>query len=408
VTALTTSSDRNPLQHLSGPAAAVWTALILAICLTPTGTRSPEGIQWCLICSDDGVSDFFLNIVLYLPLGFLLRIRTGSTWIALGCGFVLSLSVETAQLLVPGRYTTAADLLANTSGAGLGALLGIRPLGWLMPSEVVSRRITPVLALVSAFLIAAPAALVTPSVPGGVLYGNWTPRIATGTPYPGQVISASIDGIPLPSHALDDSEAVRDRLEDEYTLILEFEAAPPSPGPAPVFRLLDNRGTEAVNISAVGGDLHVWVRFRADDLYLDRPNFRFAGALADAGPGETLVLFLEQGTRGMSTATLNGERSMELGIAPGRGWAFLFHPSRLSEGAARILDFAWVALLFLPLGWWGGLSLRGLVPGALPLATLAVIPAATLLLPTPALHYLAGLAALLGGATIRSLAATKW
>lgn len=412
MTELTTSSGRNPLRGLSGPAAASWIALILAICLVPTGSRSPEGVQFCLICSDDGVSDFFLNIVLYLPLGFFLRIRTGSTWFAVACGLVLSLSVETAQLFIPGRFTTVADLLANTAGAGLGALLGIRPLGWLTPSEAVARWITPVLALVSAFFIAAPAVLVTPSVPGGVLYGNWTPQITTATPYGGQVVSASIDGMPLPSRALDDSEAVRERLVDEYTLVLEFEAAPPSPDPAPVFRLLDDRAVEAVNISAIGADLHVWVRLRANDLFLDRPNFRFSEALADARPGDTLTLTLEQDARGMLGADLDGERlgerSIELGIPPGRGWALLFHPSRLPEGAARILDLAWLALLFLPLGWWGGSSRRSLAMGALPIATLAVIPAVTLLLPTPALHYLAGLAGLLGGAAGRALAATKW
>jgi hypothetical protein len=412
VTELTTSSGRNPLRGPSGPAAALWTALILGICLVPTGSRSPEGVQFCLICSDDGVSDFFLNIVLYLPLGFFLRIRSGSTWFAIACGLVLSLSVEAAQLFIPGRFTTVADLLANTTGAGLGALLAIRPLGWLTPSEAVARRITPVLALVSAFFIATPAVLVTPSVPGGVLYGNWTPSIATAEPYAGRIMLAEIDGFPLPSRALETSEAVRERLEREYTFTLVFEAADPTPGPAPVFRLLDDRAVEAVNISAVGADLHVWVRFRADDLYLDRPNFRFTGALADAVPGDSLTLFLECDSRGMVRAHLEGERlgdrSIKLGIPPGRGWALLFHPSRLPEWVARVFDLAWIALLFLPVGWWGGRSPRGLAMGALPLATLALIPVVTLLLPTPALHYLAGLVGLLGGATLRALAATKW
>jgi VanZ family protein len=412
VTELTTSSGRNPLRGLSGPAAALWTALILAVCLTPTGSRSPEGVQLCLICAHDGVADFFLNIALYLPLGFFLRVRTGSTWFAVACGLVLSLSVETSQLFIPGRFTTVADLLANTAGAGLGALLGIRPLSWLLPRAPAAKWASILAAIAAAAAILAPAALVTPTVPGGQLYGNWTPAIATSEPYAGRVLLAEIDELPLPSRALETSGAVRERLERDYTLTLVFEAADPTPGPAPVFRLLDDRAVEAVNISAVGADLHVWVRFRADDLYLDRPNFRFTGALADAVPGDSLTLFLECDSRGMVRAHLEGERlgdrSIKLGIPPGRGWALLFHPSRLPEWVARVFDLAWIALLFLPVGWWGGRSPRGLAMGALPLATLALIPVVTLLLPTPALHYLAGLVGLLGGATLRALAATKW
>jgi hypothetical protein len=69
--------------------------------------------------------DVTLNILGFIPLGFLLswRRRPRFIWIALLVGFSLSLSVEFAQAFIPGRYSSMSDLMSNTAGALLGALL---------------------------------------------------------------------------------------------------------------------------------------------------------------------------------------------------------------------------------------------------------------------------------------------
>ena len=70
-----------------------------------------------------------MNIVLFLPLGFLLPLAFRSlrlaawTGLAISCAvaFVLSASVEIAQLLfLPDRYPSLLDVLANTLGGFFG------------------------------------------------------------------------------------------------------------------------------------------------------------------------------------------------------------------------------------------------------------------------------------------------
>lgn len=72
--------------------------------------------------------DIVTNVCLFLPLGFLYRLtlhREDDRWCwqpALFAG-LLSLSIELVQLCLPGRYSTPTDVLANTLGAWIGALL---------------------------------------------------------------------------------------------------------------------------------------------------------------------------------------------------------------------------------------------------------------------------------------------
>jgi VanZ family protein len=71
------------------------------------------------------VADLLLNVVLFLPLGFLLHRlsagRVGVRRIAMVAA-AFSLGIEVAQIFLPNRYPTASDVVANCLGGGLGAL----------------------------------------------------------------------------------------------------------------------------------------------------------------------------------------------------------------------------------------------------------------------------------------------
>jgi VanZ like protein len=72
--------------------------------------------------------DFIRNIVAYIPLGFCGTMALGypSLWsgwvlvVALGCA-VCSVSFELTQYFIPGRYTSAMDVYADTLGALIGS-----------------------------------------------------------------------------------------------------------------------------------------------------------------------------------------------------------------------------------------------------------------------------------------------
>lgn len=80
-----------------------------------------------------------LNVALFVPLGMLLRRFAGrSTGVSILLGFAVSLAIEATQYtgiwgIYPCGYRVADvdDLIANTAGAALGALLAPVVLGWM-------------------------------------------------------------------------------------------------------------------------------------------------------------------------------------------------------------------------------------------------------------------------------------
>ena len=91
--------------------------------------------------------DVSVNILAYIPFGFLLVFATYPRWrnfvalsIAIGLSALLAFSVETLQSWVPTRIPSSMDWWANVFGGLLGGLLAI-PLGpqWLSGSAIRRR-----------------------------------------------------------------------------------------------------------------------------------------------------------------------------------------------------------------------------------------------------------------------------
>lgn len=72
-----------------------------------------------------GGPDLALNIAFYVPLGMALAMLLPLRWspASVLVGAAVSLGVETAQSVIPGRVPDAGDVLANTAGALVGTIL---------------------------------------------------------------------------------------------------------------------------------------------------------------------------------------------------------------------------------------------------------------------------------------------
>ncbi|MDM7891952.1 VanZ family protein [Curtobacterium caseinilyticum] len=76
--------------------------------------------------------EFTANVVFFVPFGFFVLLLFGARawWAGMLGGFVVSCAIETVQaLFLPARFASVDDVLANTSGAVLGMLVGIVVLG---------------------------------------------------------------------------------------------------------------------------------------------------------------------------------------------------------------------------------------------------------------------------------------
>ena len=117
-------------------ATAVTVAIIICLSLYPFHFRVPSpqiGPVATLLASlhrRPPLRDFLVNIVGYLPFGFFFRRGfrqnfdpTRALVLTVLAGTMLSLSMELAQYYDDSRVTSASDLLANTLGTVLGAVV---------------------------------------------------------------------------------------------------------------------------------------------------------------------------------------------------------------------------------------------------------------------------------------------
>jgi VanZ family protein len=123
--------------------------------------------------------DVAINIAGYLPLGALLawlalrtRHRVPPAWLAVACGSLLSLALETLQSYLPQRVASREDWLLNTLGTLAGALLALylaRRGGLVRWDRWQNRWLVPQSRGVLVLLLSWPAALLFPcAVPFGL------------------------------------------------------------------------------------------------------------------------------------------------------------------------------------------------------------------------------------------------
>lgn len=77
------------------------------------------------LATSNSIFEFLANIALFVPFGLLLAVarpRMNLWWIVL-LGFCISAIVELVQTMLPTRYATVSDVVANTLGAVAGGVL---------------------------------------------------------------------------------------------------------------------------------------------------------------------------------------------------------------------------------------------------------------------------------------------
>jgi hypothetical protein len=91
--------------------------------------RTDLGLTWF----GSGWVEFTANILLFVPLGFLLTLIARPHWLGVVIGLLVSAAVELVQIVIPSREASLRDVLSNTCGAAVGA-----GLAWLLVLRRVS------------------------------------------------------------------------------------------------------------------------------------------------------------------------------------------------------------------------------------------------------------------------------
>ncbi len=355
--------------------------------------------------------DVILNLILFIPLGLGLGLAGWSWRRTAALAAILSCAIEALQFwVVTGRDSSLGDLITNTSGAAMGALLAPHLGALLLPGSELAARLLLGGTATWLGMLGLSAWLQAPGASVGKLTSNWAHHVAKPNPFTGEVRSAALDGIPLPPSGQPvERNLVRGRLErGEADLVLDVVSGPWW-GHGWIFQLAaGDRPQLSVSQRARAAVLTVPARslrykLRAPTLSLPQ------GFPADSGVAVT-VDGGRQGPRLWLGTSYSGERrAVLLLLSPAHGWG-LIAPFNFALGpGVRLVTGLCIALLVLPLGYWAAASDKpqwaGLVLALAVTAGLGLIP---VLGGYPAVHWsewLAAGAAAGGGWALRRPAA---
>lgn len=392
-----------PLVRARRAALVAWALAVAWLTLTPVprfGDPAEPLSPFCLICGNRGTADAILNVLLFTPLGLASMGRQRPLRSALLAGVLVSLSIELAQLFVPGRYATLADVVWNGLGAPVGALaLAALSRHFTVPSPRAGRFAAASVALG----ILAAGWLLDHAGTEKAYYGQWTADLGHMPRYEGTLLSARLDGFRVPDARFDEAVDARARLAGDWTLEARIVKGPPPAAVSPIVSVYDAAEAEILLLGAHGEDLVLRERTRAKALVLDHPDLRLVGALAAVSVGDTVRI----GARRVGPArclTVDEVERCGLGVTPGRTWSLLLYLEGPPEGVRRAVDAAWLFLLTFIVGALSATLRAASLHGLVVAAGVAAAVALTRLVAPPWWEVLAGLAGLAAGATVAVLA----
>ena len=322
-----------------------WAGLIVLLTLFPGPeiTGSPEDLPWilCIICGDRGSAEGILNVLLFLPLGIALMAVTSNAVRVVVLSVTLSVLIEALQAMIPGRYPALGDVVFNSVGGAAGIGIAAIAKQVLRPSRRLAGALTVGTGAAAAVLLFMAGALLAPSFPDTIYYGQWTADLHYMETYEGEVLEAALGSMFLGSERTSNPELAVELLRSGARLTARAVAGPAPPALAPIVSISDESRVEIVVLGADATDLVLRMRYRANELRLDRPDLRVRGAFAATRPGDTIRLRAENSLKGYSLWLDEHEYAPR--HTPGEGWALLLHPEHTAPWVDSTLRLAWVA-----------------------------------------------------------------
>jgi hypothetical protein len=349
---------------------------ILAATGTPVDGRGSDGPPWCMSCplfSERAGVDIVLNVLLYAPIGAGLALRRHAPRHIALIAFAMAAVIETLQVsVIPGRFASISDVIANTGGALLGAAAARHRGALLAPPPSLSR----VLAVVAGALALAilhftmwaqrevpePAALLTLWRPspaqdrGDSAHADTTTSRITYVTFEGR---RHLGQIRLPSN---DLAQRADR--SGYQLEMGFIPAAKQGDEDPAFELRDPRGRRLLRVRQDGRHVAADLATRARVLRLRTPTARLRRFLSphservERGALDTVHIRVRVAQGSLWMRARLGTKESEAAHRRGAfaGWSLLI-PQSNSPLRVRILTFGWVVAMMLPPVYWAVLGM---------------------------------------------------
>jgi hypothetical protein len=329
-----------------------------------------------------------LNVGFYVPVGLALAL-TRIRWLhGVLAACLISLSMEMAQILVPGRVPSPLDLFTNTAGAALG-LVAMRTAGrWTRVPSPLAGRLSLAAGVAFVGISFATGYFLAPEFQQGTYVGQWVPDLRRYQAYGGSVVGVSLGEHALPSRRLENSDQVRMLLVAGEPLRISAIAGPQPSSLSPIFGLVRQFRVPVLLVGVDGEDLVVRFRQRGAKWRLNQAPFYARGLMTGIRDGSELDIEVWRAGR-RTCASVNERVDCALTPTIGAGWGLLASPASPSSSIRSILTFVWIALLAFPVGFWLRRNARSLAGPILVVAGAVLVPPLTSLAPTPPREWLA-------------------
>lgn len=343
-----------------GVVAVAWLVGLGVLTLTPNGGGTARIVSFCFFCGDRGVADALLNIVLFVPLGFLVGRRRGAL-VALTAGVAVSLAMEMGQLLLRGRCSNVGDLVWNGLGAWLGASCLPWLRGWLSTPPSLPARAVAV-GLPTTWILLGGILLRPTPIDSGFEFDDGASLVPSAVAEEDHVALVPVRPDDASKHRLED--ASMDRSADgEWRLRATTVRRPSVRRLMPIVVAYGAEGVPIRVVGADGGDLVLWQRTWAEVVGLDHANQRLWSGLSEHPVGSVLTIGAsDTDARGLCLAVEERE-VCGLGTSPARTWTILRSGEHAPERFKLLVDIAWMVTLTFSIGLLGG-SARGTLTSA--------------------------------------------
>jgi hypothetical protein len=339
--------------------------VIAAATLRPGGTGPTEG-QLCIICGQFGTVDALLNVLLFVPLGAALSLSGVRPTRAVMAMTACSVLIEALQLrVVAGRDASIGDVMTNSVGGFLGFVAAASAPAIFTPSPRRAARLSAAwLALWLAMQVLVAYSFV-PSLPDPPYHGQIErPAGFARRAFPGDVIAARVETIPLHPGALADASHIRTLFSADRgaTMRVLARSGGPVDGRAELAVISGPGMVSVAGIEQDDDDLVFGLRTGADRLRLRTYRYRVPEVFTESGGlrRDTVLAEARYSPAEVTVAAVTPQGRHIRAFIPrlSQGW-ILFTPLRhYIDGDALevVAALLFMSLVAAPAGWWGAFA----------------------------------------------------
>lgn len=336
--------------------AIAFTVALLAGTLMPLYGPPTSGEGLCLICGEVGAADFVDNILAFVPLGLAAALALGRPGIAALLVMLMSGTIEVLQWrIIAGRDASLGDLVANSLGGIIGAIIAAQWRAIAFPDRRVATRLIASWAILAGLVTGLTVWLTQPDPLSLKYRAYWMPNTHG-------LLNPSLDAVELfgtpVSHAswIEPDDLPSPFAAGELDISLSIQGSYTRNVPIDLFQLA-NRLERRINVVARDGEVVFQPLLKASRGRFWSPSSRLPGVLAGSDSTETRIRYTTRpGGAEASWASNGNSNTVDFRYSPIEFWRFLISDSVIPSSYHPILAFGCAAVLLLPLGYWSGFS----------------------------------------------------